>query len=89
MEAWERGWIAAPERLTELASLREAFLGQDNKPSRQWMLECMTTTSVLLKQANGFEDWVDALTTLTLAMWQAGYEAAPKLEFVLPEGAGE
>ena len=88
MEAWEEGWEAMTERLAEMANLRAAFRARIEKPSPQWVTECITAITVSLFDRNVSPDKIDLMVTLTLAMWQAGYEAAPKLEFVLPEGAG-
>ena len=88
MEDWEWGWESRTERLAEMAQLRAAFHARIEKPSLQWVTECMTAITISLFEPDVSPDKIDLVVTLTLAMWQAGYEAAPKLEFVLPEGAG-
>lgn len=76
------------ERGRELAALLKAFEENEKGLSRAWVAECMATTLALMRQARNRQGRLDAITVLALAMWQAGYEAAPKLEFVLQEGAG-
>lgn len=86
MEDWEYGYVRMPERLLELAELEQAFQAQKQKPSLQWITECMTAISLSLSEVDDLAEKIELVATLTMAMWQAGYEAAPKLEFVLPEG---
>ena len=75
-------------RLKELWSLVAAFGAQDNKPPQQWIVECISAVGVAQLDAKSLENGTDLLVILAIAMWQAGYEAVPKLEFVLPKGAG-
>ena len=75
------------ERELDLDALVERFRKHDQHIGVSWFAECVATTAVLLSQANNEEQRTHVLATLALAMWQAGYDAAPKLEFVLPEGA--
>lgn len=75
------------ERSQELRELGVAFDRTDNKPNQQWLAECATVIGMSLSQLN-IQQQAAALVGFAAAMWQAGYEAAPKLEFVLPEGAG-
>lgn len=86
MEAWEQGWESMTERLAEMANLRTAFQARVEKPSLQWVTECMTAITVSLFDRDVSPDKIDLMVTLTLAMWQAGYEAAPSWKFILPEG---
>jgi len=86
MEDWERGWLLMPERLLELRNLKAAFQAREERPSLQWMTECLAAITTSLSEADSGSDKIELVATLALAMWQAGYEAAPKLEFVLPEG---
>ena len=74
------------ERGLELDALVERFRKHDKHIGVSWFAECVATTAVLLSQANNQEARTHVLATLAIAMWQRGYEAAPKLEFVLPEG---
>ena len=76
------------ERGLELAALLKRFEQKGNAVSRPWVAECMATTLHLMREASTRLQRLDAITVLALAMWQAGYDAAPKLEFVLPEGVG-
>jgi len=76
------------ERGQELDDLAGAYMGQDKKPAARWVADCVATIGVLLEHTNTLGGKADFLRILAIAMWQAGYEAAPKLEFVLPEGAG-
>lgn len=76
------------ERLAELRSLLTAA-EVSQKPSRKWIAECVAATGALLRQTpNSDQQFGTLVAGLAWAMWQAGYESAPKLEFVLPEGAG-
>lgn len=76
------------QRGHELLALSKLFEENDNTPETAWMAECMAATLVLMRQATNRQQGFDAISVLTLAMWQHGYQSAPKLEFVLPEGAG-
>jgi len=73
------------ERRAELSTLAEAF-GEHEQPNPLWLAECVGVIGVLLARGNTMGLMVSALTLLAKAMWQKGYEAAPKLEFMLPEG---
>ena len=75
------------ERGLELDALVERFRKHDQHIGVSWFAECVATTAVLLIQAKNQEQRTHVLGTFAIAMWQAGYDAAPKLEFVLPEGA--
>lgn len=73
------------QRARELAGLVKAFEENKKPIDRPWMAECMATTLALMRQADSRQQRLDAISILALAMWQVGYEAAPKLGFVLPE----
>ena len=55
MEAWERGFLAMPERLAEMTRLKETFHIQDKKPSLEWMTECITAISVEVDETENRE----------------------------------
>jgi len=78
----------AAERVAEMVALTYSFPyeGRENIQLRQWMGQCVGAIRLGLQTANTVEEKVILLSGLAMAMWQAGYEAAPKLEFVLPEG---
>jgi len=88
MEKRDRSLARAQGRLEELWKLRARFQGQDEKPSLEWMVDCTAVIAFLMEKEMHPDIGTDLLVTLATAMWQAGYEAAPKLEFVLQEGAG-
>lgn len=87
MEEQEQMLATAEARLAEMWKLRAAFQAGNQKPPAEWMTECIAIIGMLMGKATKEGDEVDLLVTLALAMWRHGYQAAPKLEFVLPEGA--
>jgi len=82
----EQALFIMVERGLELAALVKRFEQKENALNRPWVAECIATTLHLMREASTEQQRLDVITVLALAMWQAGYEAAPKLEFVLPEG---
>ena len=88
MKEQEQILVTMGERGQELDDLAAAYMARDNKPSARWVADCVATIGVLLAHTNTLEGKADFLRILAIAMWQAGYDAAPKLEFVLQEGAG-
>ena len=87
MEEQEQILVTMEERGQELDDLAAAYMTRDKKPSAQWVSDCVAMIGVLLEHTKTLGGKADFLRTLAIAMWQAGYEAAPKLEFVLLEGA--
>ena len=81
----EQTFATAKAQLQDLWESRARFQGRDEKPALEWMTDCISITSFLLDNVKEI-DATDVLVTLALGMWQAGYEAAPSLQFVLPEG---
>lgn len=88
MKEEQRRFAILEERVGELRVLGSAFDNGDGKSKQQWVAECAAVTKVYLDTLATIQEKVSSLTAFGAAMWQAGYEAAPSLQFVLPEGAG-
>lgn len=86
MDEDEQDLVIEAARLEELRRLAAAFEAQDNKPPEDWITECISAVSVAQLDAKSLCDETHLLVMLAVAMWQHGYQSAPKLEFVLPEG---
>lgn len=89
MEEQEQINATMVKRAVHLRMLADKFRQRELRDvDTSWFADCVATICVLLSRPQSQHDQTTILTTLAAAMWQAGYEAAPKLEFVLPEGAG-
>ena len=68
------------ERGQELLALTKAFEENGNPPDERWMAECMAATLALMRRAKNRQQRLDAISVLTVAMWQKGYEAMDRLQ---------
>ncbi len=75
-------------RREEIVTLAERYATRNVGLAPPWFTDAVAAVAAEVMQTNNWGEAVDWFTRLAAAMWQAGYEAAPKMEWVLPEGAG-
>ena len=72
----------------QLETLYDNFFAHKEDIDLNWAKGCVGVLALRLSEVNTDQAELDLMMKFAACLWQAGYEAAPKLEFVLPEGPG-